>query len=343
MPKLPETPIVHTRYLHNPMLPAILPEHSWKGTPVDEHGNFVNHQFPFNADWRDLVKWQLENNPHRAEKKNNKWQLPVSYGHDWLYQKEDCIVWLGHCIFFIRLNGIALLTDPVFGDASLLVRRKAPFPVKPALFKNIDLVLLSHDHRDHCDTTSLQLLAKQNPHTHYFCGLGMHHLIKTATGSNHIQTAGWYQQFDTGNLPLQCYFLPARHWSKRNFFDTNKRLWGAFVIQTNNTTIYFSGDTGYGNHFAELAQIFPKIDYSIIGVGAYKPEWLMHTNHTSPANAIKAFQDLKARYFIPMHYGTFDLGDEPLYDPLFYLQQQRTNPALQEMLHLPAAGEPIWI
>lgn len=343
MPELSETPNLHAHYLHNPLLPTVLPIQQWKGTPVDKQGNFVNHEFPFNADWRDLLKWQLESNPHRTEKKKNAWQLPVRYEHEWLHHKADCIVWLGHSTFFMRLNGITMLTDPVFGNASLVVRRKAPFPLNPALFQNIDLVLLSHDHRDHCDTASLQLLAKQNPNARYFCGLGMQALVKSATGSNQIQTAGWYQQFNTGNLPLQCYFVPARHWAKRDLFDTNKRLWGAFVLQTNTTTIYFSGDTGYGNHFADLSRIFPQIDYCIIGVGAYKPEWLMYSNHISPANALKAFRDLKAQHFIPMHYGTFDLSDEPLHEPFFYLQEQSTNPDFKEALHLPAAGEAIWV
>jgi L-ascorbate metabolism protein UlaG (beta-lactamase superfamily) len=127
------------------------------------------------------------------------------------------------------------------------------------------------------------------------------------------QTAGWYQQYITEGFEL--YFLPARHWAKRGLNDTNRRLWGSFLLKINGKTIYFGGDSGYGSHYKDIAKLFPEIDYAILGIGAYEPEWFMQDNHSSPEKAYQAFKDLKARYFIPMHYGTFDLSDEPIGKP----------------------------
>ncbi|HRH43969.1 MAG TPA: MBL fold metallo-hydrolase, partial [Pyrinomonadaceae bacterium] len=102
----------------------------------------------------------------------------------------------------------------------------------------------------------------------------------------------------------------------------NKRLWGGFIIQSDSTTIYFSGDTGYGGHFRELAEIFPKIDYFIVGIGAYSPDFVMKEIHQNPSEAFQGFLDSKAKYLIPMHYGTFDLTNEPPNEPLRLLFQK---------------------
>ena len=97
--------------------------------------------------------------------------------------------------------------------------------------------------------------------------------------------------------------------------DGGTRLWGAFMIECGGIVIYNSGDTGYAPHFKELPEFFPHIDYCMIGIGAYKPKWFMRPNHISPYDALKASADMGAKVTVPMHYGTFDLSDEPLFDP----------------------------
>src|SRR5690606_3549509 len=146
------------------------------------------------------------------------------------------------------------------------LKRKSEFPIPPERFKGIDYILISHDHRDHCDAKSLKLLAKNNPDAIYLSGLRMDSLLRSITKSNNIQTAGWYQGFEVGNK-LKIYITPSQHWGRRTLNDTNCRLWGGFVIQSAEKIIYFSGDSGYGKHFSDLAEIFPKIDYAIIGIG----------------------------------------------------------------------------
>lgn len=326
------TPFVYhsmTTYRSNPNLETILPPDAWKGTPVDDKGRFMNIR-PFRQSTRDLLKWQTSRNQYREEKKREQWAPPVITDPSWIESLDDCILWLGHSTFFIRINGIELITDPVFEHITAFKRRSV-FPVDPQLFRHLDYVLLSHDHRDHFDKKSLRTIAANNPVVKYLGGLNTDPLIHQFTNSANIETAGWYQQFRTEESDLSIYFLPSRHWSKRGLFDTNARLWGAFVIKTAEKSIYFSGDSGYDTHFSEAQQIFGSFDYAILGIGAFEPVWFMRNVHMSPHEALQAARDLHAKHIIPMHYGTFDLSDEPLGKPIAVLLE---NAGTESVLHL---------
>ncbi|GAB3510896.1 MBL fold metallo-hydrolase [Emticicia fontis] len=324
-------------YTSNPDLPTLKLPFEWNGTPIDERGRFVNYEFPFVDSFRDVLRWQFTKNPQKTEKKTDKWRAEVLQNQGFLESKKDCIVWLGHASFFIRLAGITLLIDPVLFNVSL-IKRQSALPVQPEDLRNLDYILVSHDHRDHCDEKSLRLLAKNNPDTTYLTSLGVDGLIKTFTQSNKIQAAGWYQQYKTDDA-IKVYYVPSRHWGRRFLTDTNVRLWGGYVIQGAGKTIYFSGDSGYGGHFEDVGKIFPNIDYCIIGVGAYKPEFFMGQSHVSPTNAVKAFHDMHAKVMIPMHYGTFDLSDEPMGDPLRVLHKLEEQGEIKGDLKALRVGE----
>ncbi|WP_221393065.1 MBL fold metallo-hydrolase [Dyadobacter sp. NIV53] len=324
-------------YKSNPDLKNINLPFDWKGTPVDKHGRFVNHEFPFVNSFSDMIKWQTSRNPQKEEKKNDTWRLEADFESGFLESKTDCIVWLGHASFFIRLAGISILIDPVFFNVSL-IKRLSPLPVSPEQFQNLDYILVSHDHRDHCDEKSIRLLTRNNPEATWLTGLNMDKLLKEFSGSSKIQAAGWYQLFETDKR-IKITYVPSRHWGRRSINDTNLRLWGGYVIEGMDKTIYFCGDSGYGSHFADIAQAFPNIDYCMIGIGAYKPEFFMAQSHTSPSDAVKAFQDTKAKTMIPMHYGTFDLSDEPVGDPFRVLKKLETDKDLKEKIKYLKAGE----
>ena len=121
--------------------------------------------------------------------------------------------------------------------------------------------------------------------------------------------------------------------------DENKRLWGAFLIRSKDKTIYFSGDTGYGSHFKEVKELFGNIAVAIIGIGAYKPEWFMHPNHVSPQDAVKGFHEVGAKIFIPMHYGTFDISDEPVGEPLRIVEALERENKIQGKVKALSLGE----
>lgn len=322
-------------YEQNTELATIKP--NWQGTPLDQSNCFVNEEFPFVPHLPDVLKWTFQRNPQREEKKADEFRLVHQHDQSFLQHKKDCLIWLGHSTFFIRLNGVELLIDPVFYQVPL-VKRYAKHAFEPRLFSNLDYLLISHNHQDHCQEQSIKEVTKLNPGLSILSGLKMDFLLKSWSNGCNIQTAGWYQQYQTSDS-LSIYFLPSRHWSKRSVNDTNKQLWGAFVFQTKAKTIYFGGDTGYGHHFMEAKTLFPDIDIAIMGVGAYKPEWFMHANHISPQDAVKAFHELGAKTFIPMHYGTFDLSDEPPGEPVRLLKELEAEQKINGRLKFLDLGE----
>ncbi|WP_159470011.1 MBL fold metallo-hydrolase [Dyadobacter sp. 3J3] len=329
-----------SKYLNNPDLKTPNAPEGWQGTPVDENGRFRNLNHLFTADLTAVLRWKLQRNPFKEQKDAEIWNPDIFRDNSWLEKTNDIIVWLGHSTFYIRIGGISILTDPVFGDI-LSLKRRSEFPVDPNLPVNLDYILLSHDHRDHLDKKSLSILSKQNPDVRYLTGLHMKEIVQEFTKSGNIEEAGWYQQYNTDNQAIKITFVPSRHWSKRGVFDTNFRLWGGFVIEAKGKRILFGGDSGYDTHYKQMAAVFGGFDYAILGIGAYAPEWFMSPNHQSPKDALKAFTELNAQYFIPMHYGTFDLSDEPLGEPLKQLLSIAENENLKEKLILAEIGKPI--
>jgi L-ascorbate metabolism protein UlaG (beta-lactamase superfamily) len=327
--------MIHS-YTKNPDLKTI--KANWPGTPLDEKGRFMNHINQNKLEFKNIIKWQSSKNPDRIAKKNDNFSLVINRNDDFLNSSKDCIVWLGHASFFMRLNGKTILIDPIFKSPSITMKRFSALPVPVSDFKNIDYILLSHDHRDHADEPSMKILAKQNPNTQYLTGLKLDILLKKWTKSTKIQAAGWYQQFET-EAGLEIYYIPSRHWGRRYLTDTNERLWGGFILKTAQKTIYFGGDSGYGGHFKEIGETFENIDIAMLGIGAYKPEWFMHESHTSPADAVRAFHDVKAKTLIPMHYGTFDLSDEALGDPPSSIQKLKDEGVLKGDLQFLEIGE----
>jgi L-ascorbate metabolism protein UlaG (beta-lactamase superfamily) len=323
---------------YNPSLPII--KSGWTGNPIDKKGRFCNHEFPHIPKFKDVWRWQTGPRPFKKEKKQDIW-VPETMADSLFRRKnDDCIVWLGHAWFFIRLNGISMLIDPVLFQARFL-RHRAKQPYPPHAFGEIDYILVSHDHRDHCDEKSLKRLMRLNPRATLITGLNMGNLLRK-WGSNHIVEMGWYQQFH-GFENIKITYLPTRHWSRRMLRDTNKRLWGAFVIESGTQSIYFGSDSGYGSHYAELKDLFPKLDYSMLGVGAFQPEWFMQPVHMSPAEAVQAFHDSGAKHLIPMHYGTLDLSDEPAGLPLRLLGEIHEQGKINGHLLLPKIGETMWV
>ncbi|MEJ7847240.1 MAG: MBL fold metallo-hydrolase [Pyrinomonadaceae bacterium] len=311
---------VFKRYVKNENLPTIKPD--WPGTPVDQKDRFVNHEFPFIGKTSNLLKWQLSSNPFKEAKKNDTARLEVKDPRAFLDSETDGILWLGHASFLIRLDGVNILLDPIFGKPPLVtVYVSVPSPIEK--IKKVDYVLISHDHRDHCDARTLEQIAQKFPNAVFLGGLGMEDILNDwKTETNGVRTAGWFQQFDIPDQKVKVFFVPVRHWARRGLFDTNQRLWGGYVIQSEAAIIYFGGDSGYGQHYKEVGELFPNIDYFLIGIGAYEPRWFMEPNHNSPGDALKAFQDSRAKTMIPMHFGRFDLSDEPPNEPLRALMEE---------------------
>lgn len=325
----------HISFRRNESLITVKPY--WKGNPV-VRGSFVNRQHRLRQGMGNVLKWRFSPNPQRKEKKRENWEPQLHYLHDLEEVQGDSLVWLGHNSFFMQIAGKRLMFDPVFGSIPF-VRRKSKLPVHPDSFKNIDYLLLSHDHFDHLDKRSIACLYANNPGMTLFCGLGTGELVRSWFPELRVIEAGWYQQIEDKELKIT--FLPAQHWSKRSLNDGGQRLWGAFMIQGNGISVYYSGDTGYSKHFAEVPELLGSPDYALLGIGAYKPRWFMQPNHISPYDSLTASAEMQAGVTIPMHYGTFDLSDEPLSDPpkVFADEARKRNikvaiPGLGEVIRL---------
>ncbi len=331
--KRKKIPIIKS-YTSNPALKTVMP--GWSGTPLDQDGLFINQEYPTILSLREILKFMTQRNPQREIKKRDTWRIPVLKDDAWLNDVNDKIVWLGHASFFIQLSGIRILIDPIFGNLPV-AKRFSEMPVNPHKLVNIDYILISHAHYDHCDKDSIKLLAANNPQAKIMCGLKLNHLIGKWI-DNPIQSAGWYQQYKMED-DLQITFLPSRHWANRSMFDVNTTLWGGFMIQCGGKCIYFSGDSGYGSHFSDIGKLFQQIDVALIGAGAYAPTWFMGQHHQDPYHAVDAFHATGAKTCIPFHYGTFDSADEPMGEPEQILSKLNTEGKIKNNLKVLKLGE----
>ncbi len=324
------------QYLQNKALLTI--KEDWQGNPFDGK-EFLYEDEPFRPKMSDIFKMLTSRNPQAREKRTDKWRPAVFTDSNYLESKEDFIVWLGHASFLIQLNGKRILTDPVFYNLALL-RRFVPLPLKLEQFADLDYLLLSHDHRDHCDQKSIKNVLKHASPT-ILTSLKMSSIIGHWIGDTPIQEAGWYQVYQTEDIEVT--FLPSQHWCRRGLTDFNQVLWGSFMIQANGKTIYFGGDSAKGKHFGKIKQLFPNIDICILGIGAYKPQFMMQPVHTNPQEAFEAYQQLGAKKMIPMHYGTYDLSWEPISEPYYQIQDIFEQYQLGDQVLPIGVGEAVFI
>jgi L-ascorbate metabolism protein UlaG (beta-lactamase superfamily) len=313
----------------NPELPVL--KENWEGNLV-VGGRFVNENPGRSMGFSHVLKWRLSPNPQRKEKRRDKYR-PAIVGLEPAAMPAGSIVWLGHSSFLIDVGGVRIATDPAYFNIAAM-RRRVGVPCPPERLKP-DYLLVSHAHRDHFDRRSVRALAMHNSAMEALVPLGGAQLFRGKLGGVRVQEAGWYQEYRLGD-GLRIVFLPARHWSRRGVGDTNKVLWGSFLIIHGDKKIYFAGDTAYDSEiFKEVRAMFGDVDVCLLPVGAYAPRWFMAGSHADPEEAARIFGELGGGALVPMHYGTYDLSDEPAGEPLRLTR--RHVPA--EKLHAPAVGE----
>lgn len=303
-------------HLSNPALSTIKKDFKgnlWKGNQFDG-GDYGSSQ----ASFKEIMKWQLGQNPQRDEKENDHFRLKVHRNTSFITSDEDMVVWLGHSSFFVRLNGVSLLFDPCLKDLPM-IKRMAALPCSIYDLIGIDYLLLSHGHRDHYDESTVNQLLDQNPKMELLLPLKLSQLLKSKRKKATYQEAAWWQQYQI-TKDIEVTFLPAKHWNRRYLHDFNRQLWGSFMIKAPELSIYFAGDSAYDGHFQEIKEVMGSPDVCMMPIGAYKPEYIMKEAHMNPQEAVQAFHDLDGGVMIPMHYGTYDLSDEPLGEPVRMLK-----------------------
>ncbi len=239
------------------------------------------------------------------------------------------ITWIGHASFLLTLGGKRILVDPIFRTRLGPVARLAPPGLALDALPPIDVVLVTHNHRDHLDPWTIERLGSA---PHYVAPLGNGDLLRKL-GATRVTELDWWHSTDLGSIEVTL--VPARHWSMRYPWDRNDALWGGFVIGAAEGAAYHSGDTGFFDGFAEIGKRCGPIDWAMLPIGAYEPRWFMAPQHMSPEEAVEAGRLLGARCLVAMHWGTFRLTDEPIGEP-----PERARAAVA------AAGDPdreLWI
>ena len=231
-------------------------------------------------------------------------------------KNNDYIGWIGHATFLIKLGNTTIITDPVFSkNAGPLIFGPKRY-TEPALNLNelpkIDLFLLTHNHYDHQDMSTIRKFPYKDTKVFTALKLGKYF---TKHHFKNVQELDWYQEVKFNDLKIT--FLPAVHWSKRSLTDTNKTLWGSFLIEYAGKKIFFACDTGYGNIYKKIGKEYGPIDLTMINIGAYdfRPMFEKSIYHTSPEEALQAAQDLKSKKVLGTHWGTFVLSLEPIMEP----------------------------
>ena len=255
------------------------------------------------------------------------------------------ITWLGHATFLIQIGGINILTDPIFGGLSFLFPRILPSTVALDNLPRIDVILISHNHRDHMDRDSLLALKKNNKDMQILVPWGDKAWFD-ARNFTQVTEYMWWQEHTVRsqvmrNSVVNFTFLPAWHWSQRGLFDKNKSLWGSWMIECNGHQIYFAGDTAYSPHFAAIARKFTAIDVALMPIGPCEPRPWMRRSHVDAHEACQAFIDLGAQHFIPMHWGTFAFGEDHFGLPIERLKDAWSirSELDSKQLHMPKVGQ----
>lgn len=293
---------------------------------------FFNPKSPFTKkSYWQILKWWLDG-------KKKKWPKWVEISQQQVKEKRVkknvlTITFVNHSTFLIQMDGVNILTDPIWSQRASPFSWIGPKRVKrPGIkFKDlppIDIVLVSHNHYDHMDTPTLKKLIERDQPKILF-GIGNSYYLSDSKHQDLLIELDWHQSFSFKGITF--VFLPVRHWSRRTLSDINKALWGGFaIISQYNKKLYFAGDTGFGEHFKDASKIYKYFDVAMLPIGGYSPRWFMNQAHINPEEAVLAHKDLKAKISIGMHYGTFSLTNEGIDDPLKDLQKAKEKYQITE-------------
>lgn len=295
---------------------------TYKG-PVSNHFNgkkFVNKDGYHAKGFSELIKWVRERKPgkwvYKQDAKIGPRPLPR-------YDGGVRITFVNHSTFLIQVDGVNIITDPVWSERVSPFTFAGPKRMRPPGIKfedlpKIDLVLLSHNHYDHLDIDTIRKIHdKSNPK--YIVPLGVGAYLRSKN-IDALQELDWWQTTSFGKgFTIEC--VPAQHFSGRGILDRDKTLWCGYCVHGNHGNIYFAGDTGYNPETFKEIGSRTKPTLAIIPIGAFKPEWFMSPIHCSPDEAVQIYKDLGSPASIASHFGTFPLADDSCDDPVNRLRE----------------------
>ena len=249
--------------------------------------------------------------------------------------------WLGHSTVLIEIDGLRVLTDPVWGPRASPSRfagpkRFQPVPIPLSEMPPLDLVVVSHDHYDHLDYPTIRDLAKRDVPFVTSLGVGAH-LEAWGVQPKRITELDWWESHDVPNTGLTVTAAPSQHFSGRGLHDRNATLWSSLVIRSHRHAVFFSGDTGLTTEYQSIRERLGPFDLVMLEVGAFHPAW--GDIHLGPTNALKALALLGGGPFLPIHWGTFSLAMHAWDQPAETLLE--LGPKAGAQLVMPRLGEPV--
>jgi L-ascorbate metabolism protein UlaG (beta-lactamase superfamily) len=269
----------------------------------------------------DVIKWS-------RTRQRTPWPARVALTpHDPPPARVDAghvaVTFIGHSTFLLRTASTVMLTDPVFTTHAGPFGRLGPARVRPpaiaaADLPPIDLVLVSHNHYDHLQPSSL---GRFSDRATFVAPLGVVKQLRLPKGKVH--ELDWWDTIRSGKAEITC--VPAQHFSARTPWDRNRTLWCGYIVRVDGVVVYFAADTGYTPQFKEIGERCAPIDVALLPIGAYEPRWFMSPIHMNPEEAVRAHQDVGARVSIGMHFGTFQLTDEGIDEPLRALERAKAS------------------
>jgi L-ascorbate metabolism protein UlaG (beta-lactamase superfamily) len=232
-------------------------------------------------------------------------------------QSDDlAVTFVGHATLLLQWRGLNILTDPNFVPRVVVPKRLVDPGIPIEQLPPLDLIVVSHAHLDHLVKPSLRKLGKEVP---VVVPTGLAELI-TPLGFRRVYELNWWDVYEGDDFKV--IHVPAKHWGRRTPHD-RERGYGGFVIERHGHHVYFAGDTAYFKGFLEIGRAFP-IDLALLPIGAYRPHSYRQV-HCNPEDALQAFEDMQARYMVPIHWGTFRLTSEPIHEPTTWLAQLCSN------------------
>jgi N-acyl-phosphatidylethanolamine-hydrolysing phospholipase D len=228
---------------------------------------------------------------------------------------EPTVTWVGHATLLIQLDGVNILTDPIWsaraGPFGIGPKRLVPPGLRFDDLPPIHVVLISHDHYDHLDARTVEHLARVH-HPRFFVPLGLGGWM-AAHGVSDVVELDWWQRRTYRGLTFVA--TPAQHGSGRTLTDQNRRLWCSWAVLGHPRRFFFAGDTGYAPALADIGRRLGPFDVAAIPIGGYAAAATHHPNHVSPEEGVQLFEDVRGRLLVPMHWGTFALNLEPFREP----------------------------
>lgn len=302
--------------------------------PHGEIGAFFNPWAPFPHRWTNLLWWFLTPNPFD---KSGAPVLPVvpNDGSSFSGRESSAsVTWIGHATVAVHDEADVFLTDPHWGKRALVVSRHTPPGVPLEAIPADAFAIVSHNHYDHLDSETIERLPASMS---WYVPLGLAAWVRDH-GPERVVELDWWQSARHGRWTITC--LPAQHWSRRIGQGTNETLWCSWLVDSGARRYFHAGDSGYFHGYREFGRRFGPIDVAFLPIGAFEPRGFMRYQHMNPTDAILAARDLRAKDWIAIHWGAFDLANEPLdYPPKALATAMDEVGADASRAHVLAVGE----